>query len=171
MAANQASNSLLKVNQFAKDLNMKTKDVTAILEEKGIAVKTQKPMEPGEFDVLFEALTKANQINNIEDYLDGITYIPSKKKAVSAAKAATADEPTEDTKKKEAEAKPAEQTTASVEPKKDAPKPQTEEAPKAPKQTETPAVKTPEVATKSEQTEKKAPTETVTRKTEPAPAA
>ena len=39
MAANQTSNSLLKLNQFAKDLNMKTKDVTAILEEKGIAVK------------------------------------------------------------------------------------------------------------------------------------
>ena len=84
MAANQSSN-LLKVNQFAKDLNMKTKDMTAILEQKGISVKTQKPLEPAEFDVLFEALTKENQITNIEDYLDGVTYIPSKKKAAEKA--------------------------------------------------------------------------------------
>ncbi len=86
MAANQTSN-LLKVNQFAKDMNMKTKDMAVILEEKGIAIKSQKPLEPAEFDVLFEALTKGNQITNIEDYLDGVTYIPSKKKAVNTEKA------------------------------------------------------------------------------------
>ena len=66
---------------------MKTKDIAAILEQKGVAVKSQKPLEPAEFDVLFEALTKENQITNIEDYLDGVTYIPSKKKAVVAEKA------------------------------------------------------------------------------------
>ena len=49
---------------------MKSKDLTAVLEEKGIAMKTQKPLEPSEFDVLFETLTKQNQITNIEDYLD-----------------------------------------------------------------------------------------------------
>ena len=74
------------MNQFAKDLNMKSKDVAAILEQKGVTVKTQKPLEPSEFDLLFETLTKENQITNIEDYLDGITYIPSKKKAVAVAK-------------------------------------------------------------------------------------
>ncbi len=63
---------------------MKTKDITAILEEKGIATKSQKPLEPAEFDVLFDALTKENQITNIEDYLDGITYIPSSKKSAKA---------------------------------------------------------------------------------------
>ena len=86
MAANQASNSLLKVNQFAKDLNMKSKDMMTILEQKGVAAKSQKPLEPAEFDILFDALTKENQITNIEDYLDGITYIPSKKKAEKPAK-------------------------------------------------------------------------------------
>ena len=69
---------------------MKSKDVATILEQKGIAVKTQKPLEPSEFDLLFETLTKENQITNIEDYLDGITYIPSKKKAVAVEK----EEPT-----------------------------------------------------------------------------
>ncbi len=80
MASNQ-SNSLLKLNQFAKDMNMKAKDVVSILEEKGIAAKSQKALEPAEFEILFETLTRENQITNIEDYLDGITYIPSKKKA------------------------------------------------------------------------------------------
>ena len=83
MAANQTN--LLKLNQLAKDMNMKTKDVVSILEEKGIAAKSQKPLEPAEFEVLFNALTMDNQISNIEDYLDGITYIPSKKKAASKA--------------------------------------------------------------------------------------
>ena len=86
MAANQVSNSLLKVNQLAKDLNLKSKDVLAVLEEKGIPAKTQKPMEPEEFDLLFDALTKSNQITNIEDYLDGVTYIPSAKKAAVSEK-------------------------------------------------------------------------------------
>ena len=70
MAANQTS-SLLKLNQFAKDINMKTKDVVGILEEKGITAKSQKVLEPVEFEILFEVLTKENQITNIEDYLDG----------------------------------------------------------------------------------------------------
>ncbi len=70
---------------------MKSKDVAAILEQKGIVVKSQKPLEPSEFDLLFETLTKDNQITNIEDYLDGITYIPSKKKVAAVAK----EEPSE----------------------------------------------------------------------------
>ena len=85
MAVNQTS-SLLKLNQLAKDLNMKTKDVCTVLEEKGIEAKSQKTLEVKEFETLFEALTKKNQINNILDYLDGITYIPSKKTSEAAEK-------------------------------------------------------------------------------------
>ncbi len=100
MAGNQTS-ALLKLNSFAKDMGMKTKDVAAILEGKGVAVKSQKPLEPIEFEILLEALTKENQITNIEDYLDGITYIPSKKKTVkeetedAAPVEAAASEPVE----------------------------------------------------------------------------
>ena len=158
---------------------MKTKDVTAILEENGIAIKSQKPMEPGEFDVLFEALTKANQITNIEDYLDGVTYIPSKKKSASTAKAAKAEEPTKDTQKQEAEAQSVEQkTTVEAEkPQMDEPKPKKEEATKvsdqakesAPKKTE-PIVKS-ETGAKNEKAEKKAASEPTVKKSEPAPAA
>ena len=88
MAAKQTFNALLKVNQFAKDMNMKTKDVVSVLERKGVAAQAQKLLDPSEFDVLFETLTRENQITNIEDYLDGVTYIPSAKKAAAAEKTA-----------------------------------------------------------------------------------
>ncbi|MBO5883815.1 MAG: translation initiation factor IF-2 [Clostridia bacterium] len=87
MAVNQTSN-LLKITQLSKDLNMKSKDISEILSTKGVAMKSQAQMKPEEFEVLFETLTKENQITNIEDYLDGITYIPSKKPS-SAPKAKT----------------------------------------------------------------------------------
>ncbi len=119
MAANQ-SNSLLKLNQFAKDINMKAKDVVSVLEAKGIAAKTQKVLDPYEFEVMFEALTKENQITNIEDYLDGITYIPSKKAPAKAKNTEKAEQaPAEAEKSEETVAKtaPAEEPKAKAEPK------------------------------------------------------
>ncbi len=77
MAANQTSN-MLKVNQIAKDLNLKSKDLADILTAEGIEYKSQRVLTSNEFAVLFDKLTKENQIKGIEDYLDGITYIPSK---------------------------------------------------------------------------------------------
>ena len=93
MAVNQTSNSLLKVNQLSKDLNMKSKDLAEMLTAEGIEYKTQKVLDPAEFNVLFNKLTSDNQITNIEDYIDGITYIPSKKaEAPKAEKAEKAEE-------------------------------------------------------------------------------
>ncbi len=66
-----------KVNQLAKDLGMKGKDLNDFLAEKGVEIKTQRNLEAEEFNYIFNELTKANQITNIEDYIDGITYIPS----------------------------------------------------------------------------------------------
>ncbi len=83
MAANQ-NTSLLKVNQLSKDLNMKSKDLNELLAGKGITLKTQQTLKPEEFNLIFETITMGHQIENIEDYLDGITYIPSKKKAAEA---------------------------------------------------------------------------------------
>ena len=71
-----------KVNQFAKDLNLKSKDILDILESKNISVKSQATLDAAQFNILFETLTASNQIQGIEDYIDGITYIPSVKKAV-----------------------------------------------------------------------------------------
>ena len=79
-----------KVNHLAKDLSMKSKELTDLMAEKGLECKTtQKALEPGEFDILFEALTRKRQIKGIDDYLFGDTYIPTK--AAPKAKAAAPD--------------------------------------------------------------------------------
>ena len=77
MATNQIQ---FKVNQLAKDLGLKSKDLTDTLSKKGVDAKTQSTLSPDEFGMLFNALTKANQIENIDDYIDGITHIESKVK-------------------------------------------------------------------------------------------
>ncbi len=67
-----------KANQLAKDLELKSKEIVDIMSEKGIEVKAQKALEPREFDILFDALTSKYQVECIDDYIDGITYIPSR---------------------------------------------------------------------------------------------
>ena len=52
----------VKVNQLAKDLGLKAKEVTDIFAEAGIEVKTQKALEPFELDLILEKLTRDNQI-------------------------------------------------------------------------------------------------------------
>ena len=73
-----------KVNQLSKDLGLKSKDIMDVLAAHGIQSKTQSSLEPDEFGILLNNLTKENQIKGIEDYLDGITYIPSKVKEPAA---------------------------------------------------------------------------------------
>ena len=68
----------IKANQLAKDLGLKSKDIVDIMSGKGIELKAQKSLEPHEFNVLFDALTAAYQIEGIDDYIDGVTFIPSK---------------------------------------------------------------------------------------------
>ena len=130
MAVNQTSNSLLKVNQLSKDLNMKSKDLAEMLAAEGIEYKTQKMLDPTEFSILFDKLTSNNQITNIEDYLDGVTYIPSKKKTADTVKTKSSEEK-------------AEKKSASEEVK-------AEPAPKVKEE-----VKTPKVEEKTEKPEKK----------------
>ena len=92
-----AATAQVKVNQLAKDLGLKTKDITDVFAEAGIEVKTQKALEPFELDLLLEKLTRANQVENIEDYIDGVTYIPSTnpaaKKPSAEEKHAPAEKP------------------------------------------------------------------------------
>ncbi len=74
----------MKVTQFSKDINMKSKDVLEVLGEKGITLKSSSSLDAAQFELLLDTLTKNNQIDNIGSYLDGSSYIPSK--AQSAAK-------------------------------------------------------------------------------------
>ena len=77
-----------KLNKLAKDLGLKGKDLMEILSKHGKEVTAQKTLEASEFDILFETVTRENQIDDVGAYLDGKTYIPSKKKPAKAEKAA-----------------------------------------------------------------------------------
>ena len=81
-----AVSSQYKVNQLAKDLAIKTKDLTDLMAAAGLEVKTQKTLEPFELDVIWEVLTTSNQIVGIEDYIDGVTGIPSLRKKAAETK-------------------------------------------------------------------------------------
>ena len=164
----------IKANQFAKDLGLKSKDIIDIMAEKGMDLKTQKTLEPHEFDVLFDALTLSHQIENIDDYIDGVTYIPSKleKKAAPAAPEA---KPVAEVKAEETRAeKKAENKTekAEVKPEKSEKKEEKAKAAPAPKSGETVAAKAePEVkkeAVKEEKKEEKKVAETKPESAAPA---
>ena len=82
----------IKANQLAKDLNIKSKDMVDIMAANGMELKAQKALEPGEFSVLFNAITSMNQIEGIDDYIDGITFIPSKLEKTEKAEKKPAEE-------------------------------------------------------------------------------
>ena len=77
-----------KLNKLAKDLGLKGKDLMDILSKHGKEVTAQKTLDSSEFDILFDTVTRENQIDDVGAYLDGETYIPSKKKPAKAEKAA-----------------------------------------------------------------------------------
>ncbi len=82
------NNPQFKINQMAKDMGLKSKDLTDILASKGMTdVKSQRTLSEREFNLLLHTLTAANQVTNIGDYMDGATHIPSKKAAEKAAAA------------------------------------------------------------------------------------
>ncbi len=104
------SNSMFKVSQLAKDLGLKTKDMSALLEETGIAKKASSAtLEPDEAGLLFLRLSEKARIRDIDGYMNGKTRIslpesPAKIAAREAA-AAKAKAAAEAKAKAEAEAK------------------------------------------------------------------
>ena len=82
----------IKVNQLAKDLNLKNKDILDIMSGIGVEIKVQKALEPDEFDIIFNAITQAHQIDGIDDYIDGVTFIPSKIEVKKEAETAVAEQ-------------------------------------------------------------------------------
>ena len=81
-----AVGSQYKVNQLAKDLSLKTKELTDVMAAAGLDAKTQKALDNFELDVIWETLTKSHQIVGIEDYIDGVTGIPSLRKKAAETK-------------------------------------------------------------------------------------
>ena len=169
MAAANQSSAMLKVNQISKDLNIKSKDLAEILTKEGIEYKAQKALEPREFDILFDKLTKENQIKGIEDYLDGITYIPSKAKA-EAPKEEKAEAVKVEVKaeKKAEETKPKTEPAPAAVEEKAAPKSKTESTASEKKEAE--AAPKAEAPKKEIKAEKKEAVKEETAKSEPAKA-
>ncbi len=126
----------IKANQLAKDLNIKSKDMIDIMSSRGLELKAQKALEPAEFAVLFDAITSMHQVEGIDDYIDGVTFIPSKLEKV--------EKKVEEKK----EAAPAPEVSAPQEEKK------------------APEVKAEAKKAKVEESEKKANTDTAAKKTE-----
>ncbi len=89
------SNKKYRVNNLAKDLNMKTKDLIDHLEKYGMEGKTSTAIvTPEEFAILLDKLTLENQSSNMASYVAGELYIAkNEEKPVSEkaeAKPATA---------------------------------------------------------------------------------
>ena len=77
MAAKTAAKiqTLVKNLKFNRDTEVKSKDLTDLFAGTGLDVKASTPLDEFLSDMLWEKLTRANQIVNIDDYIDGITYI------------------------------------------------------------------------------------------------
>ncbi len=105
------SNSMFRISQLAKDLGMKTKELTEKLNEIGIPAKTTSAsLEPDEVNLLFESLSRGAEIKDIDGYLHGKTVITlpetSEEKAIKEKKAREEAEAKAEAKAKaEAEAK------------------------------------------------------------------
>ena len=83
-----------KITQLAKDMGLKSsKQIVEILTAKGIAANSGKSIEGVEFDMVMEALTRAKQIKDVDAYMFGDTYIPTKAPEKKAKAPATAAEP------------------------------------------------------------------------------
>ena len=82
-----------KITNLAKDLGIKSKEITELLTARGVECKTtQKTLEPKEFDLVFEQLTRGAQVSNIDDYLFGDTYIPTAAPAKKESKKPKAEQ-------------------------------------------------------------------------------
>ena len=80
-----------RVNQMAKDLRTKSKDLITTMEKAGIPGKNNSAaLDADEANLLFEYMTRQNQIKDMDGYLNGKTEIDipdsAAKKAAAKAK-------------------------------------------------------------------------------------
>ncbi len=153
----------IKIADMAKSLNMKSRDFMAALTELGIAKKSGSTLEDDEFSAVLAFLTEKNQIENLDDYLDGkatlrvIVEKPKTEEAPKAEEAPKVEAPVAEAPKAEAPKAEAPKTEAPVAeaPKAEAPKAETPkaEAPKA----EAPKAEAPAPAKKPEKKPEKKP--------------
>lgn len=89
-----------RINRLAKDLGIKSKDIIDLLAGVGLEGKTHMAiLEPAEFNLFIETVTKENQISNLDEYVKGEATIPrktSKKKAAPEIEETVKPEPVEE---------------------------------------------------------------------------
>ncbi len=61
----------ITLTQLSRDFALKAKDLIELLKGAGIEKKTGASLEANEMSVFLDTLTKKNQLENIDDYLDG----------------------------------------------------------------------------------------------------
>ena len=95
-----------RISQLAKELRLKSKDITDILAAHGIGGKTSSAaLEPDEFGLVMDELSKKNQLESLDAYLDGDVVIVTKGQVEAKAKAAEKAKEAAEKAKAEAEAK------------------------------------------------------------------
>ncbi len=123
-----AQNSMFRINQLAKDLGIKSKEILTKLDDTGLTGKsTMATLDSDEFNLFFDSLTKENQIKSMDLYLDGKTYIKKPKAAEVKAEAPETKAEAEVKAEAKAEVKPEAKAEA---------KPEVKPAPKAEVKTE-----------------------------------
>ena len=104
-----------KIAQLAKDLALSGKDILDVLKECGIDKKTGSSVEGAELELLFDRLTEAYQLENLDEYVNGTAKIimpapkVEKKPEPPKAEAKKAEVPKPAAPKAEAKAAPAPQ--------------------------------------------------------------
>ncbi|MGN1095098.1 MAG: hypothetical protein ACI4QR_01780, partial [Eubacteriales bacterium] len=77
------SNTKYRVNNLAKDFNMKTKDLLDFFAKCGIKGKTSTAIiQPDEFALFLDRLTAENQTSDMSLYMAGKAYIPDPSKKI-----------------------------------------------------------------------------------------
>lgn len=95
MAANQKKPT--RINELAKDLGVKNKDIIDVLNDNGITGKSSSgTIDAEEFNIVMNDLTSKNQTDNLTDYIDGKAKLGTK---VEEKKTQKAEAPKSDTKK------------------------------------------------------------------------
>ena len=74
----------IKLSQLSKDFAMKSKDVLDAFKDLGLEKKSGANADDVEFALFFQKVTKANQIENLDDYVKGTATIRAEKKAEPA---------------------------------------------------------------------------------------
>lgn len=69
------ANQKYRITNLAKDLNIKSKQLIAMLPDSGAGRTSMTEITPDEFGYIMDKLTSDNQIDNIDDYLSGKTSI------------------------------------------------------------------------------------------------